>query len=95
MKLALAVAALTVLVSAGYSAEPLPIIPGAAGFGIDTAAGSGRHWQNVSLEPGWDASLVGHWNFDDGTTGGGKLIGDAAIVTRDKGLRAGLVARGH
>ena len=70
---------------AGRAERPLSIIPGAAGFGMETPAGSGRHLQDVSLEPGWDDSLVGHWDFNDGTAGGGTLTGDAAIVRRDKG----------
>jgi len=37
-----ALAALVVLTSAA-AGEPLPIIPGAAGFGMETPAGSGRH----------------------------------------------------
>jgi len=92
--LTLAVAALAVLVSATYSADPLPIIPGAAGFGMQTPAGSGRHLQDVSLEPGWDASLVGHWNFNDGTADGGTLAGNAAIVKRDKGHALSLKGKG-
>ena len=40
---ALAGAALAVVAMAVSAAEPLPIIPGAAGFGMDTPAGSGRH----------------------------------------------------
>ena len=43
MRVAGAVAALAVLAAASSAAEPLPIIPGAAGFGMDTPAGSGRH----------------------------------------------------
>ena len=76
-------------------AEPadrsFPIIPGAAGFGMETPAGSGRHLITAPLKPGWDASLVGHWDFDNGTPGGGTLEGDAAIVERGKGrvLRLG------
>ena len=40
---ALVGAVLIVLASDGLAAEPLPIIPGAAGFGMETPAGSGRH----------------------------------------------------
>jgi len=40
---ALAGVALAVVAPAASAAEPLPIIPGAAGFGMDTPAGSGRH----------------------------------------------------
>ncbi|MBC8875582.1 MAG: hypothetical protein H8E44_39650, partial [Planctomycetes bacterium] len=87
-------AALLVLVSAAYAAEPLPIIPGAAGFGMETPAGSGRHLDDVSLEPGWDDSLVGHWDFNDGTAGGGTLTGDAAIVKRDEGHALSLEGKG-
>ena len=89
--------AVTVLALVGSNAaakEPLPIILGAQGFGIQTPAGSGRHLEDVSLEPGWDASLVGHWNFDDGTAGGGTLIGGAAIVKRDKGHALSLEGKG-
>ena len=92
--LTLAVTTLAVLVSAAYSAEPLPIIPRAAGFGMDTPAGSGRHVQDVSLKPDWDASLVGHWNFDDGTTGNGTLVEDAAVLKRDKGHALSLNGKG-
>ena len=90
----LSMVAVPVLVSAAYAAESLPIIPGAAGFGIDTPAGSGRHLQDVSLKPDWDASLVGHWNFDDGTAGDGTLVGDAAVVKRDKGHALSLQGKG-
>ena len=92
--LTLAVTTLAVLVSAAYSAEPLPIIPGAAGFGMDTPAGSGRHLRDVSLKLDWDASLVGHWNFDDGAAGDGTLAGDAAVVKRDKGHALSLKGKG-
>jgi pectate lyase len=37
------VVVLAVVALAASSGEPLPIIPGAAGFGIETVAGSGRH----------------------------------------------------
>jgi len=40
---ALAAAALTARASGASGARPLPIVPGAAGFGIHTPAGSGRH----------------------------------------------------
>jgi len=40
---ALAGAALTVVAIVASAGEPLPIIPGAAGFGMETVAGSGRH----------------------------------------------------
>jgi len=36
-------AALALVAMVGYAGEPLPIIPGAHGFGMDTPAGSGRH----------------------------------------------------
>jgi len=39
----LTAAALAVLAMAASSGEPLPIIPGAHGFGMETVAGSGRH----------------------------------------------------
>jgi hypothetical protein len=48
------------------ASESLPIFADAVGFGMETPAGSGRHLQEVSLEPNWDASLVGLWNFNDG-----------------------------
>lgn len=73
---------------------PLPIIPGAHGFGIQTPAGSGRHLMMASLGTGWDASLVGHWNFDDGTAQGGSLVGTAAIVSRGKGHALKLDGKG-
>ena len=42
--------ALTLLAVIGEAQEnTLPIIPGAAGFGMETPAGSGRHLQDVSL----------------------------------------------
>ena len=66
------------------AAESLPIIPGAAGFGMETPAGSGRHLHDVSLEDNWDASLVGHWDFDEGKSGG-TLEGDAALVAHGQG----------
>jgi len=74
--------------------KPLPIIPGAHGFGMETPAGSGRHLDDVALESGWDASLVGHWDFNDGTAGGGTLTGDATIVKRDKGHALSLKGKG-
>lgn len=67
------------------AAKPaLPIIPGAAGFGMETPAGSGRHL-DVSLKPDWDKTLVAHWNFDGGLPAGGELTGDAALVKRGDG----------
>jgi len=92
--LALVVAALMVSPLGTYAAEPLPAIPGAAGFGIETPAGSGRHLMTASLEPGWDASLVGHWDFDDGTAEDGVLVGTAAIVKRNKGHALRLDGKG-
>jgi len=73
--------------------KPLSIIPGAHGFGMDTPAGSGRHLLDTSLEPGWDAALVGHWNFDDGKPGGA-LLGDAKLVRREKGHALRLSGKG-
>ena len=61
-------AMLFIAASAALAADPLPVIPGAAGFGIETPAGSGRHVLNSKLAPDWDRNLVGYWNFDDGTT---------------------------
>lgn len=78
----------------GLAGEPLPIIPGAAGFGMYTPAGSGRHVQDASLEPGWDDALVGHWDFDGGTPHGAELAGDAAFVKRDKGQALRLNGKG-
>jgi hypothetical protein len=40
---ALAAAALMVQAPRASGEAPLPIIPGAAGFGMETPAGSGRH----------------------------------------------------
>ena len=77
--------------SAALAADPLPIIPGAAGFGIDTPAGSGRHVLDSQLPPDWDKHLVGWWNFNDGTTKStagdavGKLEGDAKLIDRADG----------
>ena len=62
----------------------LPIIPGAHGFGMGTPAGSGRHL-NLSLKPGWDAALVGHWSFDDGLPKDRTAVGAPALVARGKG----------
>jgi len=87
--------AVIVLAASRASAkEPLPIIPGAVGFGMKTSAGSGRHLRDASLESGWDASLVGHWDFDDGTADGGALAGDASIVKRDNGHALRLSGQG-
>ena len=44
---------------AGRSAGSQRAPTGAAGFGMQTPAGSGRHLMMASLETGWDASLVG------------------------------------
>jgi len=76
------------------AAEPLPIIPGAAGFGMETPAGSGRHLHDVSLEDNWDALLVGHWDFDEGKSGG-TLEGDAALVAHGQGKGLKLNGKGH
>ena len=72
--------------------ESLPIIPGAAGFGIETPAGSGRHVLNSKLAPGWDKNRVGYWSFDENTAKndaeGGvavKLEGDARLIDRGDG----------
>ena len=72
----------------------LPIIPGAAGFGMDTPAGSGRHLQDVALRPGWDDALVARWSFENATPDGGTLVGDAAIVPRGKGHALSLQGKG-
>jgi len=90
-----AVIALLALVPATFAGEPLPIIPGAKGFGMETPAGSGRHLADVSLKPDWDASLVGHWNFDKGIPKGAALAGQAAIVKRGKGRALSLNGKGH
>jgi len=91
-------AALAALVPGASEAEEkkrkLPIIPGAAGFGMETPAGSGRHLISAKLEPGWDASLVRHWDFDDGKPGG-TLGGDAALVPHGQGKALKLSGKGH
>ena len=87
-------ATLTLAGSGAVAKEPLPIIPGAKGFGMQTPAGSGRHLQELLLEPAWDASPVDHWDFDDGTAGGGTLIGNAAIAKRDEGYALHLLGEG-
>ena len=61
---------------------------------METPAGSGRHLMTASLKPGWDAALVAHWNFDDGTPGG-TLEGDAAFVERGKGRALKVGGKGH
>lgn len=65
--------------------KPLPIIPGAAGFGIHTPAGSGRHLARALLIP--DVPEVGarHWHFDDGLPKEAKSVGAPALVARGKG----------
>ena len=74
--------------------EGLPVVPGAHGFGMETPAGSGRHLEGVELRPGWDDSLVGHWDFDGGVPDGGELTGDATIVGRGEGRALRLTGRG-
>ena len=96
--------ALVVVLALGISAwaaEPLPIIPGAVGFGMETPAGSGRHVLNSKLAPDWDKTLVGSWSFDDATTKSnagnavvGKLEGDAKLVGRDKGKALSVGGKG-
>jgi len=83
-----------VFASGAHAAESLPTIPGAAGFGMETPAGSGRHLMNVKLEPGWDAALVHHWDFDDGKSGG-TLEGDAVLVAHGQGEVLKLNGRGQ
>ena len=83
MALMLAAGTLTAFTSGAHAADSLPIIPGAAGFGMETPAGSGRHLMTASLGPGGDASMVGHWDFDDETAKDGVLVGTAVIVKRD------------
>ena len=71
----------------------LPIIPGAAGFGMATPAGSGRNLLGVALAAGWDEDLVGHWSFDDGKLGG-TPTGDATFVARGEGRALRLGGKG-
>lgn len=86
MKYTLAVLMTLAFFAATAGAEDvLPIIPGAAGFGMETPAGSGRHLRDTALEDGWDASLVARWDFDDGLPQGAALEGDAAFVDRADG----------
>jgi len=88
-------------VSSALAADPLPIIPGAHGFGMDTPAGSGRHVLNSKRQPDWDKNLVGYWNFDDGTTKSsakngvaGKLEGDATLLDRGEGKALSVSGKG-
>lgn len=90
----LAVVAILSMAPMSQAADSLPIIPGAAGFGMDTPAGSGRHLHDVSLEDNWDASLVAHWDFDDGKPGG-TLEGAAALVAHGQGKALKLDGEGH
>jgi len=80
-------------VRAAEEKAPLPIVPGAAGFGMETPAGSGRHLNEAKRKPGWDKALVAHWDFDDGKPGG-TLTGDARLVARDKGWALRLNGKG-
>ena len=87
--------ALSLLTACSFADDTrLPIIPGAAGYGMETPAGSGRHLDGLSLEPGWEDALVGHWNFEDGLPADGKLTGDASIVERDGGHALRLKGKG-
>ena len=79
--------------SNAFAAKPLPIIPGAHGFGMETPAGSGRHLNEAKLKPGWDKALVAHWDFDDGKPGG-TLQGDAKLIARGKGHALRLNGKG-
>jgi len=63
----------------------LPILPGAAGFGMETPAGSGRNLFRAKLQLGWDKDLVARWDFDNGVPKGGELAGTAKFVARGKG----------
>ena len=76
------------------AAEPLPIVPGAHGFGMETPAGSGRHLEGVELKQGWDDSLAGHWDFDGDAPQTGDLTGDAAVVSRGPGKALRLNGKG-
>ena len=89
------VVAFSLLTTSSFAQDrSLPIIPGAAGYGMETPAGSGRHLEGLSLEPGWDQALVGHWDFEGGTPAGGTLAGDASIVERDDGHALRLKGKG-
>jgi hypothetical protein len=81
------------LVATGCAADPLPIIPGAWGFGMDTPAGSGRHL-DVAPDPGLAKPVAGHWTFDDGVPNGGTLSGDVSLVERGEGQALLLKGRG-
>ena len=89
-----AVSFLVLAASAMPGERELPIIPGAAGFGMESPAGSGRHLRDVSLEAGWDEALVGHWDFDDGVPEGGELSGDAKVAARGDGRALELNGKG-
>jgi len=79
---------------AAGAGDALPVLPGAAGFGMETPAGSGRHLRDVSLEAGWDQALVGRWDFDAGKPGG-TLEGDAALVARGQGKALRVNGQGY
>lgn len=64
------------------TATALPIIPGAAGFGMQTPAGSGRHLRGLSAGPATRQAVLRHWDFDDGVPAGGELTGESAFVKR-------------
>jgi hypothetical protein len=96
LPLALALVLLATAVWAADSAsdQPLPIIPGAAGFGMETSAGSARHLRDTMLQRGWDDALVAHWDFDDGLPQGGEIMGDASFAGRGEGKALQVNAEG-
>ena len=79
--------------AAACAADPLPIIPGAVGFGINTPAGSGRHL-DVAPDPGLARAIAGHWTFDDAAPKGGTLSGNATLVKRGEGQALLLKGKG-
>ena len=93
-RLSLLLFVLSFVVPNTFAGEALPIIPGAAGFGMETPAGSGRHLRDTTLQPGWDEALVAHWDFDDGLPQGGQLVGDASFVRRGEGKALQVNAEG-
>lgn len=95
------IGSLLLLITAGSSLvateddpeQRLPIIPGAAGFGMDTPAGSGRHL-DITPDPSLARSLVAHWTFDDNVPKTGTLSGDATFAPRGEGQALRLKGKG-
>ena len=86
--------ALTFLaLSAPTQDQRLPIIPGAAGFGMNTPAGSGRHL-DVTPDPGLAKAVAAHWTFDDGAPEKDEITGDASLIERGDGHALRLSGKG-